>query len=310
MESLNTLKNAATKAIWGEETTTTIHQEPIAGKTGDTAKGEPYDAGNMEPEQQSALAVPTPQATTSSNPMEKQPKEQDHHHQQPQQQDSEPPNKTLPSSTAPTDTTPSQSDTRHPSDPGADHHASAPRRDVDNHSGLDVDDHPDKALSGPGPRPLEVVAKEHGGDAGRSGIAPGEKSLAAETSAASSTSSSSAASSSSSEAELERHDSGHDAGSGEGYVKSSGLRADGGDFDASKPGAGREADRLLELKGVHRDPAANGGVLPNKGVDMDAVGRLNASGIAGSGPAPKEKKSLKKKIKDKLRRSSGTEATA
>jgi hypothetical protein len=32
-------------------------------------------------------------------------------------------------------------------------------------------------------------------------------------------------------------------GTGEQYVKSSGMVADGGDFDASNPGAGREADR-------------------------------------------------------------------
>jgi hypothetical protein len=32
-------------------------------------------------------------------------------------------------------------------------------------------------------------------------------------------------------------------GTGTEYVKSTGLAADGGDFDASKPGAGREADR-------------------------------------------------------------------
>lgn len=30
---------------------------------------------------------------------------------------------------------------------------------------------------------------------------------------------------------------------GEKYVKSSGMKADGGDFDAANPGAGREADR-------------------------------------------------------------------
>ncbi len=35
------------------------------------------------------------------------------------------------------------------------------------------------------------------------------------------------------------------AGTGERYVKSSGVAADGGDFDAAKPGAGREADRTL-----------------------------------------------------------------
>lgn len=33
------------------------------------------------------------------------------------------------------------------------------------------------------------------------------------------------------------------SGTGELYVKSTGLAADGGDFDATKPGAGREADR-------------------------------------------------------------------
>jgi len=45
----------------------------------------------------------------------------------------------------------------------------------------------------------------------------------------------------------------HGSGTGEQYVKSSGMKADGGDFDASNPGAGKEADRLLETKGVHRE---------------------------------------------------------
>jgi hypothetical protein len=34
-----------------------------------------------------------------------------------------------------------------------------------------------------------------------------------------------------------------EAGTGEKYVKSSGFAAEGGDFDATKPGAGKEADR-------------------------------------------------------------------
>ena len=37
----------------------------------------------------------------------------------------------------------------------------------------------------------------------------------------------------------------HGTGTGEQYVMTSGMKADGGDFDASKPGAGREADRML-----------------------------------------------------------------
>ena len=32
-------------------------------------------------------------------------------------------------------------------------------------------------------------------------------------------------------------------GTGDMYVKSSGMTADGGDFDATRPGAGREANR-------------------------------------------------------------------
>jgi hypothetical protein len=34
-----------------------------------------------------------------------------------------------------------------------------------------------------------------------------------------------------------------DNGTGENYIKSKGTKADGGDFDAAKPGAGREANR-------------------------------------------------------------------
>ena len=36
-------------------------------------------------------------------------------------------------------------------------------------------------------------------------------------------------------------------GTGTQYVKSSGLAAEGGDFDATKPGAGKEADRKFSL---------------------------------------------------------------
>jgi len=38
------------------------------------------------------------------------------------------------------------------------------------------------------------------------------------------------------------------------WVKTTGTAAEGGDFDAAKPGAGREADRLLEESGIHRSP--------------------------------------------------------
>jgi hypothetical protein len=87
-------------------------------------------------------------------------------------------------------------------------------------------------LKGPGPKPIEVVAKEHGGDAGQSkqepvGLSSG---VAAEKSAPS---------------DDKKATPGDQAGSGTGeeHIKTTGFSADGGDFDATKPGAGKEADR-------------------------------------------------------------------
>ena len=48
-----------------------------------------------------------------------------------------------------------------------------------------------------------------------------------------------------------RRESMAEKGSGTKVVKSSGLAADGGDFDATKPGAGREADRMLYSLFIH-----------------------------------------------------------
>jgi hypothetical protein len=66
----------------------------------------------------------------------------------------------------------------------------------------------------------------------------------AENGVKSSASSTSSSSSSEGDDDLPAHAAkkGHEKGTGELYVKSSGLKADGGDFDASKPGAGWEAD--------------------------------------------------------------------
>lgn len=84
-------------------------------------------------------------------------------------------------------------------------------------------------LDGPGPRPLEEIAREHGGDAAGHQRRDSGKGIADE------------------EEGGEKSAGGGAEGTGEGtgeeYVKSSGLRADGGDFDAARPGAGREADR-------------------------------------------------------------------
>jgi len=50
---------------------------------------------------------------------------------------------------------------------------------------------------------------------------------------------------------------GEKKGTGEKYVKATGLEADGGDFDATNPGAGAEATRLAEQKGMKKDKPAD-----------------------------------------------------
>jgi len=275
MESIATLKEVATKAIWGTDES---HQEPISGVNGDVSKGEPYDAGNMEPsELQTKDTAPdetgtAPVETETAQPSEAKPAEN--------------PTEVKGSSVTPGDSTKAQNDVRDPSDPATHHDKAVPKENVDDSGkGLDVGDNPVK-LDGPGPRPLEVIAKEHGGDAALSGSSsdnvgddkkqlPGDKADG-----------------------LEREGS----GKGELYVKSSGLKADGGDFDAAAPGAGREADRLLDEKGVHKD-GANGGIVPNGHVDG------HGEHANGSASPAKEKTSLKTKIKAKLHRHSATAST-
>lgn len=127
------------------------------------------------------------------------------------------------------DSTKAQNDVRSPSDPETHHENAAAKENVDDSgSGMDVGDNPDK-LDGPGPKPLEVIAKENGGDAGQSGSNSSlDKGKSNETAGGA--------------VHLPDSDE-HQDGTGELYVKSSGLKADGGDFDAAAPGAGREADR-------------------------------------------------------------------
>jgi hypothetical protein len=63
---------------------------------------------------------------------------------------------------------------------------------------------------------------------------------------------------------------------------------------------------LLEIKGVHRDPAAHGGLVANKEAAAadgeEAVNRSSSSGMASGAGEEKEKGkvSLKTKIKNKL----------
>ncbi len=45
METIHKVADAASKAIWGDHQAD--HEEPISGRMGNVAAGEPYDAGNI-----------------------------------------------------------------------------------------------------------------------------------------------------------------------------------------------------------------------------------------------------------------------
>jgi hypothetical protein len=78
-------------------------------------------------------------------------------------------------------------------------------------------------------------------------------------------------------------------GTGEQWVKTSGIAAEGGDFDATKPGAGREATRLMEEKGIKTE-----------GSKFDPEAAAAADNETSTDPEPKEKVSKMAKLKDKL----------
>lgn len=232
MNTINNMASTAAKAVWGENEN---NKEPASGKQGDTSKGEPYDAGNMDnPPETPSEAGPT--ATKGS-------------------------------SAGKGDSTKGQNDTRDPSDPDTDPKTAEPKENVDD-SGEGTND---VKIDGPGPKPLDEVAKGRGG-----GEAASEE-----------------------KKEGDDDDDDDDGpqkeskgeGTGEKYIKSSGLKADGGDFDATKPGAGREADRLMDQKGMDHTP----GDIPG---DIKPENERESSG--GDSPATKEKKSLGTRIKEKL----------
>ncbi|KAI3336814.1 hypothetical protein HD806DRAFT_528402 [Xylariaceae sp. AK1471] len=295
METINNIAASAAKAVWGEGQPST--EEPVSGRTGDTSKGEPYDAGNMEPasantvdvDNESANGLATNGVTTKS--AEHTGTKSTELGQETGTRSSESkdtsdidgaaefakgtgtaaeskntpdnPSTELKAKSGPDDTSKGQGDTRSPEDPKT-NPKSAPMDVDDSTNDEGVNETPQ--VDGPGPKPLADVAKEHGGDAGNN-------------------STSSVDVTNKEEEEKKGEDDKHESkGTGEEYVRSSGVKADGGDFDATKPGAGREADRLLEQKGLH-NPAD-----PNSKADDSS-----------SSPTT-EKKSLGQKIKDKLHR--------
>ncbi|CAK7565345.1 MAG: hypothetical protein SEPTF4163_003260 [Sporothrix epigloea] len=294
METLNNMASAAAQAVWpssqkgaaevdNTDTTTTSTStyddpststtdtqvpdstsEPLSGVMGDASKGEPYDAGNAV-EQDAAdkrYSESNPPATDAGADTDV-----DGSDNALQTQKTE----TAETSSNPLATSESaglagMKGSKVPSGGSAD-------------SGV-----ADSGLDGPGPRPIQQVAAEHKGDAGQAQIGTTSGSGAAGAGAAAD------------DEDDKPQSASHGTGTGEKYIRSSGLQADGGDFDAAREGAGREADRILEAKGISH------GVKEQP--STSAIDDAPTSDSGSASPSKKEKVSLGEKIKNKLRRSS------
>lgn len=313
METVSNMANAAAKAVWGDNTTAkneTTGQEPISGQKGDVSRGEPYDQGNADLATQTQTAAANtelPPATPATELGQTAPQvttgpvaDSTDAITKPAgdaapgaagefakttgtaaESDQVPDNAqtALKAKDTPQDTTKEQNDTRSPDDPQT-HPKNAPT-DVDN-----TGDGPNEAqkLDGPGPRSLDELAHERGGDAGKVGAGGGPATSSA----------------SSEKKDVDPNDPSAPSsgeGTGEKHVKTTGFQADGGDFDATKPGAGREADRLLEQKGIHKDT----GDKPSSDAASGGSGdKDKSSEKSGEKSEKSEKKNPFSKLKEKL----------
>ncbi|KAF5019785.1 hypothetical protein F66182_8222 [Fusarium sp. NRRL 66182] len=260
METISNLTATASKAIWGENET--ANKEPVSGVKGDTARGEPYDAGNLDSPRQENLEQNLGKHEQPGSGLGR---------EAPLSENTTTDPAAIPS-TLSKDTSAGQNDTRAPE-----------QVDKGNKDLHDVDDTTDAGTDarlgeGPGPRPIEKIAKEHGGDAGN---APVEGSSQKPTEVGS------GGAPESSKSENRPHDPKEDE-----YITASGFAADGGDFDASRPGAGREADRLMEQKGVH---LGEGGDSHTSHTESHSSGKHH-----DSHDDKKDKPSIGERIKAKL----------
>jgi len=288
METVNNLTSAASRAIWGDPANNaesnqtgneTAGQEPLSGETGDVGAGEPYDKGNAD----STTTGSTNPTSTNTNTTTDMPGNTKSTGPIRPEHDTDKTGVTgthNPTSATSSDKPTSSNDTSGPganpsvgADPssapqttqkqqGADRPADEPsseEHDKIKATKAEAEEASAVDTSGPSPKSLEDKARDGGGAVGASG--DGEDDGPQKES--------------------------HGEGTGEKWVKSSGMKAEGGDFDASAAGAGKEADRLLEQKGVHHTP----GAAPSADEDD------NAAKNEGEG---KTKVSLKDKIKAKL----------
>ncbi|KAF2686756.1 hypothetical protein K458DRAFT_363052 [Lentithecium fluviatile CBS 122367] len=302
METVTNAVNAASKAIWGEQnpnTTTdneTAGQEPISGLQGKGSVNEPFDQGNAPNQGNIADTTSASTANPTTNPK--------------------------PYSTSAERATPNMSGPNDAEIPTNVNNAAAggTPNPLENTEGTGVTGSSAQKYAPTGGDAVPSSASSNPGAAPSSGATPSQKQQGADRPTEEPSASGTAEDSP--DAILAKRDpndhSGepmhmHDGsgklpetqegrreskvgnpggqehgkepkGTGDTWVKTSGVHADGGDFDATKPGAGREAERLLEEKGIHRDQK----------------GAIDKPETAAAGTEDKGKVSKVEKIKEKL----------
>ncbi|KAH8672558.1 hypothetical protein BGZ60DRAFT_429887 [Tricladium varicosporioides] len=340
METVSNIASGVSKAIWGdpEKTTTgvtgneSVGTEPISGEVGDIKAGEPYDMGNIVPATtKSGSATDTKDPNScSSNPLPIRPHEFSSGTEIPSTTSTTKPDSPLPTTSLATENTPaiapihpenetsktgvtsvhsnSTTSATDRANPGSSNDASGPTPSVGaaptigsttstkerlEHKGISslhdtlsssehqaIKETQVDAKSTPigTAKKHESLAEQSPGSGGSKGAGipgvPGSEGLQKES---------------------------HGEGTGEKYIRSSGMRADGGDFDASNPGAGREADRLLEAKGIHREVPAKKEESTTGSANSSTPVKETASASSGSSDKGHSKKpSLVEKIKAKV----------
>jgi len=286
MDTVNAMASAAAKAVWGDSNAA---NEPVSGKTGNTNAGEPYDAGNLD---QTSSTSDTHAAKTSGTGTGTSTDVGTHSEstEVPKSASNDAAFSKTTGTAATADDTPEnpstqqklrdgdasagQQDTRDPENPLT-NPKSAPT-EVNERENQENGANEDIKLEGPGPKPLEEVAREHGGDAGAVNERKGSLVPPRDPN-------------DTSEAPKSDAEKNEEKGDGTQYVKSTGLKADGGDFDVTNPGAGREADRLMAEKGMHPNEDA-------KAKTSEPTSTTETHTDDGAG----EKKKLTQRIKEKL----------
>jgi len=247
METVNTVVSSASKLIWGQ---TQQGEEPVNGQTGAGTVNEPFDKGNDVSDTANTTTPSTTDTTTtlSTNPASS--GAIPHQKQQGADRPEDAPNATETAAVT------EQKDAGEGSAASGPVHVTSDqqREELAEKGELphDPNDH-----SG---EPMKMHA---GGDP--------EKPVEGESTKEKTERSASVAQEGGGE-------HGKVKGTGEQWIKTSGIAAEGGDFDAMKPGAGREATRLMEEKGIKTegskfDPEAAKDTTPTE-TETEKVSKL------------------------------------